>query len=90
MAYFAASTDDPGTNGKFAASLKLDYPILSDPGKETARAYGVLDGDYADRWTFYIGKDGRILAIDRDVRPATAGADVAKTLERLKVGRRAG
>jgi thioredoxin-dependent peroxiredoxin len=90
VAYFAASIDDPETNRKFAASLDLDYPILSDPGKETAKAYGVLRGDYADRWTFYIGKDGRILAIDRGVNPASAGADVAKTLARLKVNRRAG
>ena len=31
MAYFTASCDDVETNKKFAESLKLDYPILSDP-----------------------------------------------------------
>ena len=85
MAYFAASTDDAETNKKFAESLKLDYPILSDPGKETAKAYGVLKGDYAARHTFYIGADGKILHIDREVRPSSAGEDIAARLAELAV-----
>jgi thioredoxin-dependent peroxiredoxin len=85
VAYFAASTDDPETNKKFAESLGLDYPILSDPTRETARAYGVLSGDYASRHTFYIGRDGRVLYVDREVKPQSAGDDVAKRLEELKV-----
>ena len=87
MAYFAASIDDPETNRKFAESLELDYPILSDPNKETARAYGVLApvGKFTKRHTFYIGADGRILHIDRNVSPQTAGADVAARLETLGV-----
>ena len=86
MAYFAASVDDPATNRKFAESLELDYPILSDPGKETARAYGALmKVGVASRVTFYIGKDGKILLADRDVKPATAGADVARRLGELGI-----
>jgi len=87
VAYFAASVDDAETNRKFAESLELDYPILSDPGKEVARAYGVLVpvGAYAKRNTFYIGADGTILYIERDVNPGTAGADVAARLELLGV-----
>jgi len=87
VAYFAASVDDPETNRKFAESLELDYPILSDPGKQVARAYGVLApvGGYAQRHTFYIGADGKILYIERDVSPRTAGADVAARLEALGV-----
>jgi peroxiredoxin Q/BCP len=65
----------------------VTYPILSDPGTEVARAYGVLNdsGKYARRWTFYIGKDGKILAVDRDVNPETAGEDIAKRLAALQV-----
>ena len=66
----------------------MDYPILSDPGKETAVAYGVLQDGYAARRTFYIGMDGRILRIDRSVKPSTAGEDVARQLGELKVARR--
>ena len=89
MAYYAASADDAETNRKFAESLELDYPILSDPEGEVARAYGVLSGaGYAARHTFYIGVDGRILAIDRNVRPATSAEDMAATLGALEVAAR--
>ena len=79
MAYFTISTDDAPTNKKFAESLAADYPILADPDKTVAGAYGVLmpDSGYASRWTFYIGPDGKLLDIDKSVKPQTAGADVA-------------
>jgi peroxiredoxin Q/BCP len=86
VAYFAASTDKPKTNRKFARSLELDYPILSDPTRETARAYGVLKaGLFAARHTFYIGADGKILFVDDKVRSASAGDDLAARLEELGV-----
>ena len=87
MAYFAASIDDAETNAKFAASLELDYPILSDPGKKTARAFGVLEPRerYALRHTVYIGPDGKVLFVDRDVNVKTAGADMVARLEELGV-----
>lgn len=72
------------TNREFAQSLGLRYPILSDPTKETARAYGVLAASgFASRWTFYIGADGRILDIDKKVSASTHGADVVKRLTEL-------
>ncbi len=43
----------------------------------------------AKRWTFYIGKDGKVLAIDKDVKTETAGADVAAKLGALGVAKRA-
>jgi len=48
----------------------------------------VLQSGYAARHTFYIGIDGRILYIDREVKPGTAGDDVAKRLQELKIARR--
>lgn len=87
MTYFTASTDDAQTNKKFAESLSTDYPILSDPDKKVAEAYGVLipGMGFANRWTFYIGPDGKILDIDRHVKAQTAGADVAAKLDAMKV-----
>ena len=87
MAFFAASVDTPEENKKFAEHLGLDYPLLSDPGKEVARAYGVVGGDreYAARWTFYISPEGKILYVDRKVSPSTAGAAVAERLQALGV-----
>jgi peroxiredoxin Q/BCP len=40
----------------------------------------------AKRWTFYIGKDGKVLFIDKDVKVDTAGADIAAKLAALGVG----
>lgn len=87
VVYFTASTDTAETNKKFAESLRLDYPILSDPGKEVAKAYGVVSNvrPFPQRWTFYIGKDGKTLAIDKSVKTATHGADVAAKLKELGV-----
>ncbi len=87
VAYFAASVDEPELNKKFAESLDLDFPILSDPDKETASDYGVLNKErgFANRWTFYIGKDGKILDIDKNVKAAEHGRDIAKKLAELGV-----
>jgi len=89
VAYFMASVDPPDENRDFAKAQKADFPLLSDPTKEVARAYGVLGpAGYARRWTYYIGVDGRILAIDKDVRPATAAEDMVAKLDALGVARR--
>jgi len=87
VAYFAASCDTVETNKEFAESLGLDFPLLSDPGKAVAKAYGVVtpERDLPFRWTFYIGKDGKILHIDKEVNTAEAGADVASRLASLGV-----
>jgi peroxiredoxin Q/BCP len=89
VAYFTASNDPVDQNKKFAESLGLDYPILSDPDSSVAAKYGVLNetakGKAARRWTFYIGADGKILQIDKEVKTASHGADVAATLGTLGV-----
>ena len=43
---------------------------------------------FAKRWTFYIGKDGKVLFIDKDVKVDTAGADIAAKLAELGVARK--
>jgi peroxiredoxin Q/BCP len=84
--YFAASVDTAEANTRFAASLGIGYPILSDPTKEVARAYGVLaPSGFASRWTFYIGADGRILDIDKKVSPASHGREVVARLNQRRV-----
>jgi peroxiredoxin Q/BCP len=86
VAYFTASVDKPEDNKKFAESLDLDYPILSDPDKTVATAYGVLsERGYANRWTFYIDKEGVIREIDKSVRAPQAGPDVAAKIKDLKL-----
>jgi thioredoxin-dependent peroxiredoxin len=82
-----ASVDDPDTNKRFAESTEADFTLLSDPTKDTARAYGVLapGREMASRWTFYIGPDGKILDVDRSVKPGTAGEDILAKLAALGV-----
>ena len=90
VAYFMASVDPvDGEKGNkaFAASEKADFPLLSDPTKEVATAYGVLHPErgFSVRWTFYIDKDGKIAAVDKAVKPATSAEDMLARLEELKV-----
>ena len=81
--------DDAKTNKEFAEHVEADYPILADASKEVAKAYGVLGGmGFANRWTFYIGPDGKILYIDKSVKTSTAGADVAAKLGELGVAKK--
>jgi len=93
VAYFMASVDPvEGEKGNkaFAASEKADFPMLSDPTKEVATAYGVLNADrgVANRWTFYIDKDGKVAAIDKAVKPPTSAEDMIAKLDELKVATR--
>ena len=86
VAYFAASVDDEALNKQFSDKLQLDFPLLSDPTKETAKAYGVLnERGMANRWTFYIDKNGKISAIDQKVNPEGYGQTVAAKLKDLGV-----
>lgn len=84
------SVDTLEDNTGFAKKENADFPILADPTKATATKYGVLReipklGSVANRWTFYIGPDGKILDIDKTVKPATAGEDMIAKLETLKI-----
>ncbi len=80
------SIDSLEDNTAFAKKESADFPILADPTKETATKYGVLSArGFASRWTFYIDPDGKILDIDKEVRPATSGDDIVARLTTLKV-----
>ena len=82
------SVDDPETNREFAESLDSGFPLLSNPTKEVAEAYGVVTAGraVAFRWTFIIGGDGTILKVDKEVTPSSAGQDLVAALRELGVG----
>jgi len=90
VAYFTASTDPADVNKKFAESLKVDYPILSDPEAKVATALGIFNADrkVANRVTFYISKEGKIAAIDKAVKTTSHGTDVAAKLKELGVAKK--
>jgi peroxiredoxin Q/BCP len=82
-----ASVDTAADNKAFAEKEHADFPILSDPDKQVATAYGVVtpERQFAFRWTYYIGPDGKILAIEKTVHPQTAGEEVVAKLKELGV-----
>ena len=83
------SVDHLEENTKFAKMHEADYPILSDVSKEIATQYGVLSpAGFARRWTFYIAPDGKILHIDKEVKPASSGPDMAAKLAELNIAKR--
>ena len=83
------SVDTLEDNTRFAKEHEADYPILSDVTKEIANKYGVLmAAGFANRWTFYIAPDGKILYIDKQVKPATSGDDMVAKLAELKIAKR--
>ena len=85
--YFMVSCDPIEDNKGFAAKHHAEFPMLSDPTKEVAKAYGVLNEGWGvpNRHNYYIGADGTILAIDRKVNPATAAEDIAARLAELEI-----
>lgn len=89
VAYYMISVDNLEDNTRFAKEHDADYPILSDVSKEIANKYGVLGrAGFANRWTFYIDPNGKILAIDKEVKPATSGEDMVAKLGELKIAKR--
>ena len=83
------SVDSLEDNTKFAQMHEADYPILADPSKEIANKYGVIGRmGVANRWTFYIGPDGKILHIDKTPGTANAGATLVAKLAELGVAKR--
>ena len=101
-AYFMISVDPIEKNTEFAKATSVtlgqganasvvekhaaDFPLLSDPTKQIAQSYGVLnDRGVANRWTFYIDKNGKIAYIEKMVKPETSAEDMIAKLGELKV-----
>jgi peroxiredoxin Q/BCP len=88
------SVDTLEDNKAFALKEHADFPMLANPDKTVAMAYGVIAADapperqFARRWTFYIDPTGKIALIDKAVKPATSGQDIVTHLGELKVPER--
>ena len=82
--------DSADISRRFAQQLGIDYPLLSDPKRQAASAYGVVASGqpFASRWTFYISSQGTILYIDKQVGPTTHGRAIAQKLAELGVPKR--
>ena len=89
--YFMISVDKLEDNKAFAEKEHADFPMLANPDKKVAMAYGVIPADapperqFARRWTFYIDPTGKIAAIDKAIKPGSSGEDLVAHLTELKV-----
>ena len=63
---FGISTDDIETNKKFAASLNLEFALLSDAEGEASKKYGVYNAanNISNRTTFVIDKAGKVAHVE--------------------------
>lgn len=88
------SVDTLEDNKAFAEKEHADFPMLANPDKKVAFAYGVIPPDapperqYARRHTFYIDPEGKIVFIDKAVKPQTSGPDIVAKLTELGVPKR--
>jgi thioredoxin-dependent peroxiredoxin len=79
------SADKVDKQKRFSEKHGFDFPLLSDPDKAVAKAYGVRRGPGPipnKRTTFVIGADGAIKAVIRSETSMTAHAD--KALDALR------
>jgi peroxiredoxin len=85
----AVSCDTPAAQAKWADEQHFGFPVLSDfwPHGQVAQSYGVFNGERgcANRQTFVIGKDGRVVRTfaSADLGTPRAREEYQAALERL-------
>ncbi|TBH20030.1 thioredoxin-dependent thiol peroxidase [Thermus thermamylovorans] len=86
------SADDVESHRRFAEKYGLNFPLLSDPGRQAILAYGawgkknLYGKEYEGvlRQTFLIDPEGRIAKVWRKVSPEGHAEEVAEALRALK------
>jgi peroxiredoxin Q/BCP len=79
------SVDDVDSHKKFAEKYHLPFPLVSDPDKKIATAYGVLRDPptMTNRVTFIIDKNGKIANIFPKVDVTQHTEEVVAALKKL-------
>jgi thioredoxin-dependent peroxiredoxin len=83
------SADRVEKQKRFSDKHSFDFPLLSDPDKAVARAYGVRRGPGPipnKRTTFVIGSDGLVRAVVRSETNMNVHADTALATLRAQPG----
>ncbi|HZK77160.1 MAG TPA: peroxiredoxin [Candidatus Kapabacteria bacterium] len=72
------SLDSREKHEQFTKEDKLNFPLLVDIDSTLCGKYGVpiAFNKYASRWTFLIGKDGKIIETYHDVDPRMHGVEL--------------
>ena len=85
------SPDSPKSHAKFKAKYDLPFTLLADIGHKVCQAYGVWgrkkmmgrEYDGVLRTTFLIGKDGWILEVFENVKPAEHSPEILAALSKI-------
>jgi thioredoxin-dependent peroxiredoxin len=81
---FGCSVDGADAHRAFAKKYGLPFPLLLDPDKKIAKAYGAENGipilGLDKRITYVIGEDGRITAVYPQVDPGTHANQIINDL----------
>lgn len=84
-ALYGVSQDNAGTQRKFCDEYKLNYDLLADEGGKIAQAFGVpVQGVASARWTVVIGRAGKVILVDQNVKADIVGhpAKITDILEK--------
>lgn len=83
---FGVSADDVAALQKFKKNHNLNFTLLADPRMEAINAYGTKMPvmNMSRRWTFIIGPDLKIRAIEKDVDPVLDAKRVAEKIKSMK------
>jgi peroxiredoxin Q/BCP len=79
------SVDTVDSHRSFAEKNRLNFPLVSDHDKRISEAYGVLSGDgsKAERTTFIIDREGKIVKIFMKVDVTKHTDDVVAALKQI-------
>jgi len=80
---FGVSLDNETDNKAFAEKFEFPYPLLCDVGREISMAYQAIqskDDAYANRITYVIGEDGKIIEAIDQVNTQSHAQDICSRL----------
>lgn len=77
---YGVSYDKPASLKRFQQEQSLPFPLLSDSGREIARAYGVSGALVPARVSFVISPDGKIKAVIEGVKATTHTDQILSSL----------
>jgi len=82
---YGVSTDDAASHKEFAEEHQLPFPLIADPDRTWADAFGVGSMlGMAERVSFLIDPEGQVVAQYPDVDPGVHANQVLKDVERLR------
>ena len=74
---YGVSLDSPESHREFREKYSLNFPLLTDEEGRAAAALGVLgDRGYANRVTFLLDADGKIVKVYPEVSPETHADEI--------------